>query len=313
VRPPTIHLPGGPSGSPARRWRSAGVAVRHRTAFTAAGWTSSPRAGVRYLAARPSWGSLRRSVSTKAFGATAGLVSRTGRGCDADIPKARTSSRRPQLGPRQYGALVVGRTGWRALVKHERLTLLSQAVPGALGLVLRMTLTPACSRLRPQRGFGQNVVLRHPGQDPHRRQRGHRQQLCWTQGTPTGDHHRQRRLRGRNTILSCKNGDIALAIGPTRLSTARSSREPRVARARCAARGVLLRRRRRPRLSDTSKAVLERAAHRRRRHRGRRVGWARVRRSSTASPLARTPSSARRRCPRSPYPSTRSPSAFPRR
>ena len=64
----------------------------------------------------------------------------------------------------KYARLVVGRAGWRALLKHEAITLVSQAVPGALGLVLRKLLYPrllgACGR---NVVFGQNVVLRHPG------------------------------------------------------------------------------------------------------------------------------------------------------
>ena len=64
----------------------------------------------------------------------------------------------------KYTQLVVGRSGWGALIKHELVTLASQGVPGALGLALRQRLYPsllgACGR-----GviFGQNVVLRHPG------------------------------------------------------------------------------------------------------------------------------------------------------
>src|SRR5687768_9860872 len=64
---------------------------------------------------------------------------------------------------RKYETLVVGRRGLGPLLKHEVVTLVAQAVPGALGFALRKTLYPllldACGR-----GvvFGQNVVLRHP-------------------------------------------------------------------------------------------------------------------------------------------------------
>ena len=132
----------------------------------------------------------------------------------ADIPKAQDQlfdARSSALD--KYARLVVGRTGWRALVKHEAITLLSQAVPGALGLVLRMTLYPgllgACGR---NVVFGQNVVLRHPGKirigdnvviDDN----------CLLDAK--GDANRGITIGsgvfvGRNTILSCKNGDIAL-------------------------------------------------------------------------------------------------------
>ncbi len=116
----------------------------------------------------------------------------------------------------KYVALVVGRPGWAALLLHEAVTLLSQHVPGALGLVLRKSLYPlllgACGR---NVVFGQNVVLRHPhkirigdnvvvddnclidakGDDNH--------------GITIGDGV----FVGRNTILSCKNGDITLGDG----------------------------------------------------------------------------------------------------
>src|SRR3954453_1470075 len=63
----------------------------------------------------------------------------------------------------KYVSLVVGRPGWRALLGHEMVTMLSQHVPGALGLALRKMLYPlllgSCGR---NVIFGQNVVLRHP-------------------------------------------------------------------------------------------------------------------------------------------------------
>src|SRR5215217_5648152 len=50
----------------------------------------------------------------------------------------------------KYAQLVVGRPGWRALVKHELITLAAQNVPGALGLALRQAFYPsllgACGR-----------------------------------------------------------------------------------------------------------------------------------------------------------------------
>src|SRR5688500_12065625 len=71
---------------------------------------------------------------------------------------------KPVASPREkYAALVIGRLGWDALLKLEFVVLLSQSVPGALGLVLRKTLYPlllgSCGR---NVVFGQNVVLRHP-------------------------------------------------------------------------------------------------------------------------------------------------------
>jgi acetyltransferase-like isoleucine patch superfamily enzyme len=113
----------------------------------------------------------------------------------------------------KYAAFVVGRPGLWALVKHEAVTMLSQWVPGAAGLVLRKLLYPtllgACGR---NVVFGQNVVLRHPGKirigdnvviDDNC--------LLDAKGeTNSGITIGSGAFIGRNTILSCKNGDIEL-------------------------------------------------------------------------------------------------------
>ena len=116
----------------------------------------------------------------------------------------------------KYAALVVGRPGWGALLKHELVTQLSQAVPGAIGFALRKALYPsllgACGR---NVIFGQNVVLRHP----HKIHIGSNVVVddnCLIDAK--GDSNRGIRIGdgvfvGRNTILSCKNGDIDLADG----------------------------------------------------------------------------------------------------
>jgi acetyltransferase-like isoleucine patch superfamily enzyme len=132
----------------------------------------------------------------------------------ADIPKAQEQlfdERSSALN--KYARLVIGKPGAWALVKHELIMLVCQATPGALGLVLRKRLYPrllgACGR-----GviFGQNVVLRHPGKirigdhvvvDDN----------CLLDAK--GDGNDGIRIGsgvfiGRNTILSCKNGDITL-------------------------------------------------------------------------------------------------------
>jgi len=113
----------------------------------------------------------------------------------------------------KYAALVVGHRGLWPLIRHEIVTLVAQAVPGALGLVLRKLLYPrllgACGR---NVVFGQNVVLRHPGKirigdnvviDDN----------CLLDAK--GDSNRGIQIGsgvfvGRNSILSCKNGDIDL-------------------------------------------------------------------------------------------------------
>ena len=116
----------------------------------------------------------------------------------------------------KYVQLVVGVPGWRALVRHELVTLASQNVPGALGLALRQSLYPAllgaCGR-----GvvFGQNVVLRHPrkiriGTDVVIDDNC----LLDAKGSGnTGITIGDGVFIGRNTILSCKNGDIDIGSG----------------------------------------------------------------------------------------------------
>jgi acetyltransferase-like isoleucine patch superfamily enzyme len=134
-----------------------------------------------------------------------------------DIPRAqdqlfdRRSSAREK-----YAALVVGRADWASLIAHEFVTLASQNIPGALGLVLRRALYPlllgACGR---NVVFGQNVVLRHP----HKIRIGDDVVVddnCLIDAK--GDSNRgitigNRVFIGRNTILSCKNGDIEVEDG----------------------------------------------------------------------------------------------------
>jgi acetyltransferase-like isoleucine patch superfamily enzyme len=114
----------------------------------------------------------------------------------------------------KYASLIVGRPGWGALLHYELVVLLSQWVPGALGLALRQRLYPtllgSCGR-----GvvFGQGVVLRHP----HKIHIGDNvvvDDQCLLDAK--GDDNRGITIGrdvfiGRNTILSCKNGDIEIA------------------------------------------------------------------------------------------------------
>jgi acetyltransferase-like isoleucine patch superfamily enzyme len=116
----------------------------------------------------------------------------------------------------KYAELVVGRPGLAALLRYELVVMLAQARSGAAGLALRKALYPAllggCGR-----GvvFGQNVVLRHP----HKIRIGSNVVIddnCLldakglsNRGISIGDGV----FVGRNTILSCKDGDIELAQG----------------------------------------------------------------------------------------------------
>jgi acetyltransferase-like isoleucine patch superfamily enzyme len=112
-----------------------------------------------------------------------------------------------------YQDLVVGRPGFWALMKYEWVQFLSTSVPGALGLWLRSRLYPKLLK-RCGRGvvFGLNTILRHPNKielgdnvvvDDNC--------LIDAKGTDNaGIKIGDNAFIGRNTILSCKNGDIVL-------------------------------------------------------------------------------------------------------
>lgn len=132
------------------------------------------------------------------------------RGAQDQLFDARQSARE------KYAALVVGRSGWGALLKHELITQVAQSVPGALGLVLRKALYPKLlGRCGRNVVFGQNVVLRHP----HKIRIGDNVVIddnCLLDAkgeTNAGITIGSGVFVGRNTILSCKNGDIELADG----------------------------------------------------------------------------------------------------
>ena len=158
-----------------------------------------------------------------------------------DIPRAQDQLFDSRRSAREkYAALVVGRPGWGALLRHELVTLLAQRVPGALGLALRKTLYPcAPRRLRPQRRVRPERRAAASAQDPHRRQRGHRRQL------PARRQGRQPTRASRSAAGSSSAGTRSCrartatscsTTAPTSGSTARSSR-----RAACAiGRGTLL-------------------------------------------------------------------------
>lgn len=131
------------------------------------------------------------------------------------IPRAQEQLFSPGTSARQkYAALVVGRPGLAALIAYELVVTFTQSVPGALGLALRKALYPtllgSCGR---NVVFGQNVVLRHP----HKVHIGDNVVVddnCLLDAK--GDANGGIRIGsgvfiGRNTILSCKNGDIEIA------------------------------------------------------------------------------------------------------
>jgi len=136
---------------------------------------------------------------------------------DSSIGRAQEQLFAPGTSSRaKYSALVVGRPGLGALLKYELVIMIAQARPGAFGLFARKLLYPAllgsCGR---NVVFGQNVVLRHP----HKIHIGSNVVIddnCLLDAK--GESNRGIRIGdgvfvGRNTILSCKNGDIELGDG----------------------------------------------------------------------------------------------------
>lgn len=116
----------------------------------------------------------------------------------------------------KYRALIVGRPGLGALLRYEAVVLLTQAVPGALGLALRKRCYPwllgSCGR---NVIFGQNVVLRHP----HKIRIGDDVVIddgCLLDAKGTANFGitiGTGVFVGRNSILSCKDGDIDVQNG----------------------------------------------------------------------------------------------------
>jgi acetyltransferase-like isoleucine patch superfamily enzyme len=116
----------------------------------------------------------------------------------------------------KYAELVVGRGDLGSLLRYEVVIGIAQARAGALGLALRKALYPlllgSCGR---NVVFGQNVVVRHP----HKIHIGSNVVIddnCLLDAK--GETNRGIRIAdgvfiGRNTILSCKNGDIELGAG----------------------------------------------------------------------------------------------------
>jgi acetyltransferase-like isoleucine patch superfamily enzyme len=116
----------------------------------------------------------------------------------------------------KYADLIVGRRGLGALLHYEFVVSLAQSRAGALGLVLRKWLYPtllgSCGR---NVVFGQHVVLRHP----HKIHIGDNvvvddNCLLDAKGSSNrGIHIGSGVFIGRQSILSCKNGDIDIGDG----------------------------------------------------------------------------------------------------
>lgn len=131
-------------------------------------------------------------------------------GAPAQLLAPDTSSRA------KYTALVVGLPGLVPLLKYELIVSATQAWPGALGLWLRTLCYP---RLLGSSGqnvvFGKDITFRHP----HKIHIGSNVVIddhCLLDAK--GESNRGIRIGngafvGRNTILSCKDGDIDLGDG----------------------------------------------------------------------------------------------------
>jgi len=133
------------------------------------------------------------------------------------IPKAQEELFASGSSARQkYAKLVIGRPGFGSLIKYELIVTCTQWLPGAIGLAARKTFYPlllgSCGR---NVVFGQNVVLRHP----HKIHIGDNVVIddnCLLDAK--GDANNGISIGsgvfvGRNTIVSCKNGDVEVADG----------------------------------------------------------------------------------------------------
>ena len=113
----------------------------------------------------------------------------------------------------RYATLFVGQDGLWPLVRYEAITTLCGWLPGGLGFFLRSKLYPLLlGRVGRNVMFGRNVLLRHP----HKIRLGDDVAIddncCLdakgvdNRGITIGNGA----FIGRNTILSCKNGDIEI-------------------------------------------------------------------------------------------------------
>jgi acetyltransferase-like isoleucine patch superfamily enzyme len=135
---------------------------------------------------------------------------------EGEIPRAQDQLFAPSTSARQkYASLIVGKSGFGALLAYELIVTLTQSVPGALGLALRKTFYPmllgSCGR---NVVFGHNVALRHPHKI-HIADNVVVDDNCLLDAKGDAGSIRigSGVYIGRNTILSCKGGQIELADG----------------------------------------------------------------------------------------------------
>ena len=152
------------------------------------------------------------SGSTEPRGEATGGSSKTP-GADARITDIQREFGAGRSRRERYADLVVGQPGLWALVKYEVVLLLSAWVPGALGLFLRSKLYPLILGCVGRNvAFGCNLVLRHPHKIDIDDNVVIDDQCCLdAKGTTNrGISIKRGVFIGRNTILSCKNGNIVL-------------------------------------------------------------------------------------------------------
>ena len=114
---------------------------------------------------------------------------------------------------KKYRDIVIGSDSLWQLIRYELMTMLLSPIPGALGLVLRKRLYPKLfKKVGRNVIFGKSVTIRHPGKITL----GNNCVLDdyvvldakgeSNNGITIGDNV----IIGRNTSISCKNGDISI-------------------------------------------------------------------------------------------------------
>jgi acetyltransferase-like isoleucine patch superfamily enzyme len=151
------------------------------------------------------------SLVLKSEGSLLNKTNNTTSRASLEIQKELFDAKKSKLA--KYKELVLGESSAWFLIKYELLTTLVSWLPGALGLLLRSKLYPKLlGRVGRNVTFGANVVLRHP----RKIRLGDNVVIDdnvvldakgeANNGITIGDGV----FVGRNTILSCKNGDIII-------------------------------------------------------------------------------------------------------
>ena len=114
---------------------------------------------------------------------------------------------------KKYSDFFVGKRGFFAFLKYEIITSLFSACPGALGILLRgIFYRLLFKKVGKGVSFGKNIMLRHPNKISigNNAVIDDNCMLDAKGSTNTGIVIEDGVFLGRNTILSCKDGDIVL-------------------------------------------------------------------------------------------------------